>query len=371
MTRITRTSAKITTLVKSKRTKPAAKVKAIRVKRSKPSSKVQPEKITEMVDSPQKRALWAMYSGPFKLTPASVADPVNAFPFDGKGYMTQKMDGMFALYDGKGQMFTRGRGRVGTGNRAQYPPSQFTSHLPPVELEGELCYSTGEYSRGHSAKKNNWKNACLWVWDAPTHPGSYAERWQYLNTLLAGYDKTKVRPVPFLGIATSRKVLDATLAKVRATTVQCKYGSDGMVGASYDGGEGVMVRDPDAPYTYACFEPKHLGHKKGQTASLYKFLEEYGNDECVVIGSHPDRQNSLLVSLPNSTVFTLSSISLLGVAASNIKAGSIITFTYRGWTKGLPLNPCAQAFRTDRSWSDIVDGFIQPPISGNGLATPV
>jgi DNA ligase-1 len=320
-------------------------------------------KTSDMVNTPQKRALWAMYSGPFKLTPAFNADPVNALPFEGRGHMTQKMDGMYALWDGKEQMYTRGRGRAGSGNRAQHPPAHFAQRLPPVELEGELCYSSGEYSRGHSAKNNNWANACLWVFDAPLHPGSYEERWQYLNKLLADYDPRVVRPVPFLGIASSRRVLNAALAKVRATAMPRKFGAEHLVGASYDGGEGVMIRDPDAKYTYSCFERRHHGHKKGQTASLYKWLEEYGNDECLVIAPHAGHTNSLRCSLPNGAEFVLSCNSLLGIPASDIQAGSIITFTYRGWSSGLPLDPCAQAFRTDRVWSDIVASFIQPPSS--------
>jgi len=285
--------------------------------------------------------------------------------------MTQKMDGMYMLWDGESQMYNRGRGSNARGNRAQHPPPQFIKHLPPVELEGELCYSSGEYSRGHAAKNNGWQHACLWVFDAPQHKGSFAERWQYLNRLLADHDPRYVRPVPFLGMATSRRVIDATLAKVRATTVARKYGRDGLVGAAYEGGEGVMVRDPGAPYTYSCFEPRHHGHKKGQTNALYKWLEEYGNDECLVLGPCPERANSLRVSLPNGVEFDLTSISLLGTSAAQVAAGSIITFTYRGWARGLPLNPCAQALRTDRPWSDIVANFIQPPAMNCGLAVPI
>ena len=85
-----------------------------------------------------------------------------------------------------------------------------------------------------------------------------------------------------------------------------------------------------------------------------------------MLGTHA---NSLRVSLPNGTEFVLDSIALLGMLARDIAAGSIITFTYRGWSSGIPLNPCAQAFRTDRAWSDIVASFIQPPALAQGLAT--
>jgi hypothetical protein len=366
----TRKSCKRVVTPKSK-TKTKAKNITMTKLKTKSATKANTQQDCKMANTPKDRALWAMYSGPFKLTPSYTADPVNAFPFEGKGMMTQKMDGMYALWDGKSQMYTRGRGRVGSGNRAQNPPITFTKHLPPVELEGELCYRSGEYSRGHSAKTNGWKHACLFVWDCPLHKGSYHERWQYLNTLLKDYDSRFVRPVPFLGIATSRRVLDKTLAKVRATVVPRKFGTGGMVGANYEGGEGVMVRDPGAPYIYSCFEPKHHGHKKGQTASLYKWLEEYGNDECLVVGKHPERANSLTVSLPNNTEFTLSNISPLGVPATGIAPGSIITFTYRGWAKGEPVNPCAQDFRTDRAWSDIVASFIEPPSLKVGLASAI
>lgn len=327
------------------------------------------------VETAQGRALHAIYSGPYKLTPAYRSDPVHSFPFEGRGIMTQKMDGMFMLWDGHGQMYNRGRGGHGNSH-SQHPPRHFTKHLPPVELEGELCFRSGEYSRGHSAKNNHWKDACLFVFDAPRHPGTYAQRLEYVNELLRDYDPRYVRPVPFLGIATTRRVLDATLARVRATVPPKQYGRQGGTGAPYQGGEGVMVLDPDARYRHSCFEPKHHGHKKGQTPSMYKWLEEYGNDECVVVSMTPDsasatdRQhaNSLRVSLPNGAQFMLSSISCLGVRATEVRAGSIITFTYKGWSAtGLPIGASAQAFRTDRTWQDIVDNFIPPPQLSSGL----
>ena len=37
---------------------------------SKKQPKAQPKEDLALVDTPQKRALWAMYSGPFKLAPA-------------------------------------------------------------------------------------------------------------------------------------------------------------------------------------------------------------------------------------------------------------------------------------------------------------
>ena len=221
-----------------------------------------------------------------------------------------------------------------------------------------------EYSRGHSAKKNGWKDACLFVWDAPRAPGSYAERWQYLTELLKGYNPKHVRPVPFLGVATTRRVLDKTLAQVRATVIPPVFGSSKNIGAHYDGGEGVMVRDPDAPYEYSCEVAKAPGHKKGQTTGLYKWLEEYGNDECRVIGPAPGHanSNSLLVELPNASQFVLGSLSRLGAPASSVPAGAIITFTYRGWDEGLPVSASAQALRSDRTWEDIQQHFIPPPM---------
>lgn len=318
----------------------------------------------------KQRALWAMYSGPFKLTPAYTANPVHAFPFEGRGLMTQKMDGMYMLYDGKGQMYNRGRGSAGAQISAQNPPHSYTKHLPPVELEGELCYSSGEYSRGHSAKKNDWRDACLFVWDAPRHPGTYAERWQYLTALLANYNPKHVRCVPFLGVATSRRVLDKTLNLVRNTVIKPVFGKQGNIGAHYDGGEGVMVRDPDAAYAYSCAVPKAKGHKKGQTTALYKWLEEYGNDECRVIGpaQHAGHANSLHVELPSGTRFFLTSLSRLG-AKRAISPGTIITFTYHGWEGGRPVNASAQAVRTDRTWEDIQAVFIPPPNLRQELST--
>eukprot|EP00327_Prymnesium_parvum_P004721 CAMPEP_0182849628 /NCGR_PEP_ID=MMETSP0006_2-20121128/29663_1 /TAXON_ID=97485 /ORGANISM="Prymnesium parvum, Strain Texoma1" /LENGTH=355 /DNA_ID=CAMNT_0024980181 /DNA_START=66 /DNA_END=1134 /DNA_ORIENTATION=+ len=317
----------------------------------------------QKIREPCQRAQWAIYSGPFKLTPEYSANPIGAFPFGGCGLMTQKMDGMFMLWDGVSQMYNRGRGGSGSAvAHAQDPPSSFYKHLPPVELEGELATAAASTAAGTARRRTG----------GATRASSCGTR-RCTRAPTRSDDPQYVRPVPFLGVAKSRRVVDATLAKVRSTKVPCVFGSGGMVGASYEGGEGVMIRDPNALYVYSCFEPKAHGHKKGQTTVLYKWLEEYGNDECLVLKAGAAEHesmgaNSLWVSLPNGTEFALRAISRLNTKASDVKPGSIITFTYHGWSNGLPLNPSAQAFRTDRSWEDIKDNFIPPPNLELGLA---
>ena len=102
-----------------------------------------------------------------------------------------------------------------------------TNSTKGVALEGELAHYTGDASRGNLAKNNNWRDACLFVWDAPELDGPYEERLQHLIELEKGWNKRFVRVVPLLGPATSHKKLAATLKRVVAR-----------------GGEGLMIRDP-------------------------------------------------------------------------------------------------------------------------------
>lgn len=244
--------------------------------------------------------------------------------------MSEKMDGQYMYWGGHGnQMYARGRGGRGDAN-PQNPPSSFLNWLPKnIALEGELAHHSGEASRGQQAKKDGWKNACFFVFDAPEMEGPYVERIAHLKSLEKGWNKRYVRVVPQLGTATSHAVM------VQALKTVVKRG-----------GEGLMIRDPQAPYQFC--DPNNSKSKR--TKSLFKF-KPFEDCEAKVLGLNASGCRGYQCVLPNGIEFGLSSLN--GIRCG--KVGTIINITCQGFlANGKPQYPKAQSVRTDRPWKDYV-----------------
>jgi DNA ligase-1 len=249
--------------------------------------------------------------------------------------MSEKMDGQYMYWPGKGeQMYARGRGGHGDAN-LQHPPESFLQHLPAgIALEGELAHWNGAASRGHAAKKDGWKDACLWVFDAPELTGTYQQRLALLTELEKGWNSRYVRVVPQFGsYGTSHAVLVATLNAVVAR-----------------GGEGLMIRDPEAAYEFADSTKKGDKH----TDKLFKF-KPFDDVECKVIGANQSGCRGYQCVLPNGVQFGLSSIANIG----GVQLGrTIVNIHCQGFLgNGKPQYPTAISVRKDRPWEDYVTSW--------------
>mmetsp|Transcript_42285 Transcript_42285/g.82999 ORF Transcript_42285/g.82999 Transcript_42285/m.82999 type:complete len:881 (-) Transcript_42285:66-2708(-) len=278
--------------------------------------------------SPRDRARCAMWSVSLRETDAYKKNPKY---IPGTNWLiSEKMDGQYMYWPGYSQqMYARGRGGRGDAN-PQNPPPSFTKWLPKgIALEGELAHFSGEASRGQQAKKDGWKDACFWVFDAPEMDGPYKDRLAHLQKLEKQWDKRYVRVVPLLGVTSSHAVLVSALDTVVAR-----------------GGEGLMIRDPDAPYEF--IDPN--SSKSKHTDKLFKF-KPFDDVECKVLGMNASGARGYQCVLPNGIEFGLSSIN--GVKCG--KAGTIVNITCQGFlANGKPQYPKAIAVRKDRPWSDYV-----------------
>lgn len=283
------------------------------------------------LQSARGRARCAMWSMSLRETDEFKAD---ATYLPGENWlMSEKMDGQYMYWGGNGnQMYARGRGGRGDAN-PQNPPASFLHWLPKgIALEGELAHYTGQASRGQQAKKDGWKEACFWVFDAPELEAPYEERLAYLQTLEKGWNTRYVRVVPQLGAATSHSRLAATLRSVVAR-----------------GGEGLMLRDPKAAYEF--IDPNQRGPKRSKT--LFKF-KPFEDCECKVLGMNASGARGYQCVLPNGIEFGLSS---LGKVACG-RAGTIVNITCQGFLgNGKPQYPKAIRVRTDRPWEDYVKAW--------------
>ena len=134
--------------------------------------------------------------------------------------ITQKMDGNYGYWTGDDAIFTRGRGGVGGGRLLGGQGDHweaFAASLPRgVALEGEVGHRNPKKAM---RKLASWSkgNTVFWVFDAPEMLGSAEERRAYLEEASKSWDSRFVRLAPSHGRATSRAVLDETLAKVYAS----------------------------------------------------------------------------------------------------------------------------------------------------------
>ena len=127
--------------------------------------------------------------------------------------------------------------------------------------------------------------------------------------------------MPDLGIATNRRVLNDLLEEVRQR---------GVGGA---GGEGVMIRDPDAYYEFKT-EGKPNG-KHSDSIMKYKYKDFVGEARVV-----PGENASLLVETEAGARFKLQ-------CDQHYAAGTILTFQYKGYKGGIPKGESFLYERTD------------------------
>lgn len=137
--------------------------------------------------------------------------------------MSEKFNGCRAYWDGE-TMWTRG------GNVIQIPDAM-RAQLPSCHLDGEIFAGRDGFEKARLAVQHNrWVPGIEFcVFDAPNHPGSFADRYAFLEKLL-----------PYDGVVHSAQhdicegITDALAFMI---DIQECYG-----------GEGVVLRDPANVY---------------------------------------------------------------------------------------------------------------------------
>lgn len=220
--------------------------------------------------------------------------------------MSEKLDGVRAYWDGK-QLISR-QGHAFT------PPAEFTRDFPPFALDGELYSQRGQFeaiSATVRSNKREWTGIKLHVFDVPNAQGNLYQR------LVQAERYAKQHPRVQFVVIKQTPVRDLAHAQQFLRDIEKQ------------GGEGVMLRNPNLPY------------QGGRSEQLLK-LKSAHDAECVVTKYHEGKGKyaGMLGALSCKNElgeFRIGSGFKDSDRRNPPAIGSTITYQYRGLTqKGLP-----------------------------------
>ena len=225
--------------------------------------------------------------------------------------VSEKLDGVRALWDGRRMVFRSGR--------ALALPAVIRDRLPKEPLDGELWLGRGRFEdvsgllrSERVADADAWRGMQYHVFELPAGSGRFAERAARLQQVAAA------SAWPGLVAAVQQPVADAQALQRRL---------DAVVAA---GGEGLMLHRADAPLA------------NGRSPWLCK-LKPLHDAEAVVIGhragrgKHEGRLGALQVRGEAGQVFFLGTGFSDAQRAAPPAIGSRVTYSHHGHTEqGLP-----------------------------------
>ncbi len=224
--------------------------------------------------------------------------------------VSEKYDGVRAIWDGKTLRFRSGR--------VVNAPAWFIAKLPTQSLDGELWLSREGFEtlsgivRKTEPIDDEWRRLKYMVFELPNAPGAFTERAARIREIAGSVNWPQLVAVVQNRI-TSRGELEHQFKAV--------------VGG---GAEGLMLHLADAPYV------------TGRSDVLLK-LKPVLDTEAVVVahiegkGKYVGMMGALRVELPNKKQFTIGTGFTDAVRKNPPAIGTQITFTYRGLTNsGLP-----------------------------------
>lgn len=243
---------------------------------------------------------------------AKVYSPESDAAALGEYWMSEKYDGVRAVWDGR-RLVSR-RGKVFAA------PAWFVRGLPSESLDGELWLGRGRFEETVSVVRRQkphegWREVKYMVFDAPAHAGVFRERYSVLVSLRAAGGNEYWRVVRQEAVE-SPAALEAALRRVLA-----------------GGGEGVMLRRVESV------------HRGGRSDDLLK-VKPFLDDEAVVVGYRPGRgkyegmTGALEVRRADGVVFGVGSGLSDALRKSPPAVGAVITYRYQGLTgRGVPRFP--------------------------------
>jgi DNA ligase 1 len=225
---------------------------------------------------------------------------------DPRAYLvSEKLDGVRALWDGKALRF-RGGGVIAA-------PAWFIAKLPATPLDGELWLSRGKFDalsgivRQTQPEDAQWQRVSYQVFELPAGSGRFDERSQQLRNLVQQTNW------PQLQWVAQFKVADAAALQARLKQVVAQ------------GGEGLMLHRADAPVTV------------GRSAVLLK-LKPISDAEATVVahlpgkGKYAGQLGALKVQSSEGLVFNIGTGLTDAQRQNPPPVGSTITYTYRDKT---------------------------------------
>jgi DNA ligase-1 len=226
---------------------------------------------------------------------------------DPAGYLvSEKYDGVRALWDGKRLRFRSGR--------LVAAPAWFLAKLPALPLDGELWLAHGRFEAlSGTVRKavpidDEWLAVRYMVFELPGAPGTYAERAAQI-----------VRVVD----AAAWPALIAVEQRVIGDREGLKRRLDAVV---REGGEGLVLHRAEAPYL------------TGRSGALLK-LKPLDDAEAVVIaqvaghGKYAGQLGALRVRTPEGASLLIGTGFSDAERAAPPPVGSTVTYTHRGFTR--------------------------------------
>ena len=244
---------------------------------------------------------------------------------------SEKLDGVRAYWDGRNLRSRNGKILAASGG--------WSAHFPPFALDGELYTAQGEFEKIQSIVMDKmpsttaWSEIKFYVFDVPEAGGGLLERLSELEKFIAKNPQAGQN----LKIIKQVKVKDNSEFEAFAEQIVAK------------GGEGAVVREPNAPYE----------RKRSKNALKFK---KFKDAECRVIavnkgsGKYANLAGSLTCKAlggkegepKEGTIFKIGS----GLSDENRqeppKIGSIITYKFQNLTaNGKPRFPILLRVRED------------------------
>jgi DNA ligase-1 len=224
--------------------------------------------------------------------------------------VSEKLDGVRALWDGNSLRFRSGR--------VIAAPGWLLEGLPPVALDGELWMGRHSFDalsgvvRKDSPVDAEWRSVRYMVFDMPQHAGRFAERATQIRELLDAAGQPWLQPV------VQNRVADAAGLQIRLNEVVAA------------GGEGLVMHRADARWS------------PGRSDVLRK-LKPVPDEEARVLAQIPGKgkyqglMGALLLETPEGKRFALGTGFSDAVRASPPPVGAVVAYRYRDRTaSGLP-----------------------------------
>lgn len=227
---------------------------------------------------------------------------------DPSGYwVSEKLDGVRALWDGQRLRFRSGREIVA--------PAWFTAALPATPVDGELWIDRRRFDalsgliRREDPQDPGWRQVRYMLFDQPGGAGDFSARLQTLRKIVA------TAAVPWLQMVPQQRVADrAALQRLLDETVA-------------GGGEGLMLHRTDAHW------------QPGRSDALRK-LTPWLDAEARVIGYVPGKGRlqgkvgALAVEADDGRRFRIGSGLTDALRAAPPPLGTLVTYRYRELTPG-------------------------------------
>lgn len=236
-------------------------------------------------------------------------------------WISEKYDGVRAIWDGRELRFRSGR--------AVPAPAWFVKGLPEQALDGELWLGRGRFDelsgivRKSDAVDAEWRQLKYMIFELPGAPGTFTERIAAMQRIVAASRLPNLQAVPQFRIGDSKSL------KRRLTEIVAA------------GGEGLMLHRAEAPY------------HGGRSDDLLKF-KPFEDAEARVIGHEPGKgrfaglTGALRMEMPNGKRFRIGSGLTEAVRRDPPSVGSLVTYRYQSLTpKGLPRFPRYWRIRDD------------------------